>query len=292
MSVNLYPDMPMAEYLALDAISSSQVRAAANGPLHYLASKYGESEETAAMRFGTMAHTMILEPEKFAQEYVVFAHTTSKVKKAENGGCKELWDDAKAASAESGKAIVEADDYQRLCLMADAVKAHPAANKVLSGECLIETTITWEDDEFGLMKARPDIIHPNGLMIDLKTTKDASARGFGQSAARFQYPTQASHHRNGVHAALKAGLLPGLEIGMFPLASLIIAVESEANVWNPVPKRMDHAVAVYEIDEETLVGANLMARTNLADAIALQDTPLAYGDAILPLSLPSWWTAS
>lgn len=68
--------MPDSEYREIPAISGTDVRTfVVEGPKTYNYFKTGllETEETTALILGTAIHCAILEPEKFAQEYTVYA---------------------------------------------------------------------------------------------------------------------------------------------------------------------------------------------------------------------------
>jgi len=285
-------ELPFADYLRNEAISSTQVRAAMTSPLHFLAKRKGPSESTEAMQFGTMVHTMVIEPHKFDDEYIVFLHEGDKRKKSENGGCIEAWKAAKAELAETGKLLVDKEQYDRLLCIRESVLRHPIVQKMLAQKHIIEPTFVWHD---GLMKAkckaRPDILTESGIMADLKTTRDASPRGFGRSAATFGYDVQADHHGKGALIAANAGLLKE-DLPNFPttLSNVIIAVESEANVWNEEEGRMDHAVVVYEMAPEDVASAGIAGLLAVREALDAPDmTPAeVYGEGIQRLQLPEW----
>jgi exodeoxyribonuclease VIII len=132
------------------------------------------------MQFGTAAHTAVLEPEK-----LVCAPKCDKRTKAG----KEAADIF--ASLWEGKdvVIVDPDTYNTVRAIAESVRRHPVAARILAqGEA--------EMSAFGLVddvrcKARPDWW--SGVMrivADLKTTNDASPAGVARSVANFRYHVQ------------------------------------------------------------------------------------------------------
>ena len=68
------PDLPIEEYLAIPAMSSSGLQQFRRSPAHYHWSRANPVAETDAMRFGTAVHTAILEPGLFDATYVTMGH--------------------------------------------------------------------------------------------------------------------------------------------------------------------------------------------------------------------------
>ena len=100
--------------------------------------------------------------------------------------------------------------------------------------------------------------------MDLKTTTDASPKGFAKSVASFRYHVQAAHY-------LAAGLFDKF---------IFIAVEKEA----------PYAVACYELDADALTeGQRLRGRDlqRIANCRAMAAWP-GYGDELQTISLPGW----
>lgn len=155
-------------------------------------------EDTPAMILGRAGHSYVLEPEVFHQEFVV----TPNVDKRTKGG-KEEWAQFQAANA--GKDLITADDMVIIEGMRSAVLAHPFAAELLK-HGVSEQTVIWEDLGTGIMcKCRPDRIPSGGkgVLVDLKTTADASERGFTNSIVKFGYDLQAAFYLDGVNMATR-----------------------------------------------------------------------------------------
>jgi exodeoxyribonuclease VIII len=108
------------------------------------------------------------------------------------------------------------------------------------------------------------------LLVDLKTTEDASPRGFAKSIAQWRYQVQAAWYMDGVEQAT----------GTRPEQFLFVCVE----------KKAPYAVAVYAADAEMIAaGAQTAARDLdvLATCKAANAWP-GYSDQIEPISLPPW----
>lgn len=69
-----------------------------------------------------------------------------------------------------------------------------------------QKTFVWKDEETGILcKSRPDISKQRkNVLLDVKTTRDASPQGFAKEAANHDYPLQAIMQIDGV---LKSGFL-------------------------------------------------------------------------------------
>jgi exodeoxyribonuclease VIII len=111
-------------------------------------------------------------------------------------------------------------------------------------------------------------------MVDLKTTRDASPRGFMRSIADYRYHVQAAWYLNGVEQAT----------GKRPDQFIFICVESTA----------PYVVAVYAADEVMTDRGYEQAMKDLgklAECRAADSWP-SYSDQIETISLPGWMTGA
>lgn len=137
---------------------------------HYLAHGI---EPTKAMDFGSAVGLLVCEPHRFGSEVVLQpAFAGERAPEVFRGaGSKERiqqWKDANA-----GKLWLSEDDWDTAHAIAAAVKASPAAQRVLDSPHLkTEQSFFWRDQATGLMcKARPDWWRPDvGMTADFKTT--------------------------------------------------------------------------------------------------------------------------
>jgi hypothetical protein len=246
-----------ADYHADPAVSASHLHAIARSPQHYwsrfLAPDRPVVEPTAAMRFGSLAHCAVLEPDELLQRYGVAADRRTKAGKEQ----------AEQMAAAGIEAVSEGDMTMALSIAA-AVREHPYAGALLA-DGKAEQSFWWDDLPTGLRcKCRPDWYFGT-TVVDLKTTTDASPAGFAKSVATFRYHVQASHYLSGLHGAERF---------------LFIAVE----------KTHPYAVAVYELDAEALAIGDQLRRRDLqliADCRATGEWP-GYSSTCETLSLPKW----
>lgn len=208
----------------------------------------------------------VLEPERFAYEYAQAPNVarTTKAGKAE-------WE----AAAAEGKQLLKADDWTSIQAIRQAIAAHPMASKILDTPGRSERSLFGTCPRTGLeLKCRPDYLTDSNWIVDLKTTKDASARSFQKSAAVYRYHVQAAHYLTVCELALKER----------PKGFLFIAVESS----------YPYAVQVFEASQSFVqVGAaeatrNLDALAHALDVYPTNEPWPSYSDDIVRLDPPTW----
>jgi exodeoxyribonuclease VIII len=245
-----------ADYHADPAISASQLKTVMQSPYHFW-SRYLDPDRvamvpTAAMRFGSLAHCAVLEPDELSKRYQLAPDRRTK--------------EGKAAVVEMAAAGIEAVSEADMVLavnMAIAVHGHPTAGALLqSGQA--EQSFWWDDIPTGLRcKCRPDWFDGTTI-VDLKTCQDASPTGFAKAVANFGYSIQAAHYLAGTLAT----------------RFIFVAVEKTA----------PYAIGVYQLNTEALIHGSI-ARHNalqrIQDARAINEWP-GYTDGIHTLQLPGW----
>jgi len=182
-------------YRAKTGLNKSSIEKLLDCPLAYKLSLEEEQEPTPAMAFGTLVHSMILEPGTVPALYhVMQASATTKAGKAE-----------KAQAVEQGKTIVSASDWERAKAMQARVQAHPAASWLLGLPGKSEVSMYWEmpteDGRTRQCKGRADRIAQVGggeVIIDLKThSGTVSPTELERIVAKFGYHRQAAWYCDG-----------------------------------------------------------------------------------------------
>lgn len=258
----LHTDVLAAEYheRILGVVNKGALDAIARTPAHYRAWLVEEAQgETPALRFGRALHCAALEPDVFAQQWALrpdFGDLRTKAGKES----RDEW-----IAEHVGVETLDADEWQRIEAMQSALRAHPIAGRVLQRGAS-EVTAIWQNGDTGLLcKARFDYWRQDlGLIIDLKTTEDASPAAFARSVANYRYAVQQAHY------------CAGASVDKF----LFVAVE----------KSPPHAVAVYQLDRDSARrGEELRARDmdTLSRCIERDDWP-SYPADVTTLSLPAW----
>lgn len=259
--MQLIKDLPASEYHKIRALSASSAKLLLRSPAHYLAAMESPREPSAAMRLGTLCHTLVFEPEKFSEEFAV----APRVDKRTKVGKEAL---ANFEEDNGGKLVIDEFQYEKAQAIAAAALAHPMVAEYMKGGDA-ETTMLWE--QYGVnCKARVDYLCGD-VIFDLKTCKDASPGGFSQQIGTFQYHLQAAHYANGFEA------ITGKRLNRF----IFIAVETEA----------PYSTGVYEIDRPAFQSGDTLMR-KAAEAFkqaSQQKQPVArYSDDIVRLTVPGW----
>lgn len=166
-----------ADYHAAEGISKSGLDLIARSPAHY---RYAPRREpTPAMFLGTATHCAILEPERYASEYVI-------LKDAPDRRSSVYKDAVKERGAEFVLLQKEAD---QIAGMVEAVRANPYAAALLSAG-VAEASLFAKDPVTGVtVRARFDWL-ADRRPVDLKTTADASDEAFGKSIWNYRYHVQ------------------------------------------------------------------------------------------------------
>jgi exodeoxyribonuclease VIII len=258
-------EMSNAEYHAHKAISKSKLDAARKSGRHLYDMLYGPPRDsTAAFDMGTVLHASAL-PGENADDIAVRMPA----------GMKKTTKEGKAFVAEhKGKIILNPSDAYVVDQMMLSLREHPFSAGLVNGDLKgkAEQSFFCTDSETGLeLKARPDFILDDcSLILDLKTTVDASPKGFQRSVANYRYYCQASHYLDVVEGAT----------GTRPQAFLFIAVE----------KTRPFSTAVYMADQPMIDFGKQQARedlNNIAQWIADNKFP-GYSERVEEISLPKW----
>ena len=225
--------------------------------------RHGDNDQTPPMALGDLVHCAILEPGAMSQRFHV-----SKLRVLSEHHTAYRNDVVRAM----GRKLVKQADWDRAMRMRDSVMRHPAARELLTDELIIERTAVWDDPDTGVrLRARPDGISPrHGVMVDLKSARDAGPQGFGKAALEYRYHWQPPIYTDGMRYADQ----------WLAKAFIFIVVE-------PDPP---HLPAVYELSARDLQrGRDAVQNTLRAYARSLaRDTWPGHSPAIETLTLPNY----
>ncbi len=226
---------------------------------------YGaRSAPTPAMNQGSAVHARIGEPETFDKDFAIKPEGL-------NLGTKEgkLW-----KQENTGKIIIDHAFGESLQEIEKAFLESPG-RKYYEMEGETEFSFVWDQRDgcrSGVpCKCRPDWISADQkIIVDLKTTQDASKRGFQRSIGTYGYHIQAAWYCMGVEAVT----------GVKPEEFIFIAIEKTA----------PYGIGVYKADQEMLD----IGREKCQEALALiatcedlQQWP-DYSPGVELISLPPW----
>ena len=191
MNPGIYDHLTNAEYHASPGVSKSGLDKVDESPADYYARYIQGIDDppTAAMILGTRVHLAILEPEQFAESYVVGPNHRRGTK---------AWDAFETANP--GREIIKQEEYDQVRHMRDAVLSHPTASKLLNTGRR-EHSVFWIDAETNVLcRCRPDNWRHDGIVVDLKTAASAKEWDFQKDIANRRYHVQSAFYLDGVQA--------------------------------------------------------------------------------------------
>ena len=184
MTVTITKNLPYSEYEKLPGLRASDMKTLLKSPrAYYNAKTLGiKKDASKSMNLGSAAHTAILEPEKFADEIVVFDGAVRRGKE---------WDKFKAEH--EGKLILNANEFDSVAEMAKAVNRNVDAMALI---CKGDAEVTLEFEFMGRkFKSRLDWLD-GYIIVDLNTTRNIGAYDFKRDVFNFGYNVQFAiyHH--------------------------------------------------------------------------------------------------
>lgn len=261
MEPGIYPHLSNEEYHASNGVSRSGISLLLKCPELY--HKRVQKEATPSMMLGSALHTAILEQSKFSMEYVV----APMIDKRSKSG-KDEW--IKFQSINEGKTVLSRDDYDRVMRMQNAVSMHPVAGEIFDYPGQAEVSFYAEHEYTKeLCKVRPDWIQSN-ILVDLKSTSDASPEAFSRSCYNFDY-----HIQSGMY--LKVCRDAGMPVDTF----LFVCVENKE----------PYSVAVYVASRDMIELGEQRFHQGMSVYKECKDSGIwpGYGnDKILTIDLPAW----
>ncbi len=248
-------------------VSRSDLLVVKRSVRHYLEGKKSVSNsETPALIFGKAFHCALLTPDQFDKYFCPEFEGPAALSKRtkEYQSLKEAY-----GNQNIGRHQLDAETMLRLKTMVDACKEHPVVAQLLKlGEH--ENVFFWEDEGV-LCRAKIDTWVPSkGLVVDFKTTTDASLNSFRKSIANYYYDMQGAFYVDGVSA------YAGAQIENY----LIVAVESQP----------PHEIAVYHLLSPDLEVGRELYKTflrKLKNANA-EGEHLGYPKEIQAINLPAF----
>ncbi len=251
------------DYHSSMGVSRSALMEFKRSPFHYwhkhLSGNHDNSHSTSAMDLGNLIHTMVLESHKFDEEFVIrpdLDRRTNAGKFAYNQFTSTL----------AGRTPIVAEQLAQATCIKQAVEDNEIASSLLA-DCLIEKSIYFTHVNTGIQcKVRPDA-WSGSIVIDLKTTQDASYRNFQSSAFKYGYFLQA---------------------GMIYRALQSLDIQMEKFVILAVEKDTPYATALYVLDDEAIdFGCNQFdtLMQTYAQCLELDKWP---GYGIQSLSVPGY----
>ena len=254
-----YTDVPNEVYHSLSGISKSGLDLINRSPAHY-AHRVARAP-SRNMEMGTAIHTALLEPERFATDYMLLR----EVKDRRASAYKEA---VKVYGSERTLTGPEAD---RVAGMQEAVYANLHARKLLESDGWRELSGMANDPEMGATcRHRFDLLTADGIAVDVKKTQDARPEAFQRSVYNYRYHVQAAFYADQHY------WITGKPLKAFAF----LAIEED----------MPHGCKVYILDDDAMALGRATYQADLARyarCITDNDWP-AYDSRPETLSLPAW----
>lgn len=227
----IYKNLSIDDYHSSVGISRSALLLLRRSPLHFWDKYLNPLKELNIEKkeyiFGNAFHTFILENETFNDRYAILPDNLDK--RTKKG--KELYEDF--LNHNKNKLHVSRDEYQTILNMSRQINNSSLSRDLVNGDHIkIENSIYWHNNKYNILcKARPDCLH-SSLVVDLKTTHDASPSSFKRQIYEYGYHIQAAMIQDGVYN------LTGKNITDF----VFLAVE----------KTRPFAIGIYTLSDEAL----------------------------------------
>lgn len=258
-----YDNITLSQYHKMPAYSKSALDKINQSMAHYFEAITSPKEQTPQMLLGSAFHCRTLTPDIYMKEYVVAPECDKRTKIG-----KETY--AEFEELNAGKTILSFAQAATAECMAKAVLEHPIASRLLTdGDA--EHSFFWTDPRTGLpCKARPDYLRRDGIIIDLKSTADASYYEFQRTIVNFRYHVQGAFFGDGVTSVT----------GEKRFSFILIAVESSA----------PYAVAIYRIDDDGINIGRTAYGLDLDKVVAYEKDKswAGYTMQIQEMILPPW----
>jgi len=261
--MSLISGMSNEDYHSTTDLSSSGLKLIDQSPAHYKCNKDNPKPPTHAMQIGTAFHSILLEPDTI-NDVIAIAPDVNRRTKA---GKAEY---AAFEAGLGGRIALKNDEHLRLIAMKDAAYNHSEARRWLETNGEVELSCFWTDRRGFGSKCRPDKLTNSGVVVDLKSTEDASPRGFAKSCAKYKYHWQAAFYLDGLT----------VETGYKHQDFILIAVE----------KNPPYGVGVYLMPQVyiDIAAQQIEPILDLYSKCTKYDTWPCYSDDLEPLELPVW----
>jgi exodeoxyribonuclease VIII len=192
----LYLDLSNKEYHTGPGISKSGLDLIAANPSAFKWQKNApvDKDKLAALDMGTALHCIMLEPEEFADRFII-APEFNRRTTAGKADKKEFL----ANCANTSKTVMTAEEGKALDIMRDSAMAHPTVRWLFEQEGNNEVSIFWEDDETAeLCRVRPDrMLKDQPVIVDVKKVADMDR--FDRHVEEFRYHVQDAMYCEGYY---------------------------------------------------------------------------------------------
>jgi len=184
-------------YDSMQALNFSGCKELLKSPAHYQAYLNTPREETKALKVGKYVHALVLEPDKAVTDFAVLPE-----------GIDRRTKDGKATY----EAFIASAEGKTVLSLEEATTAERTARTMMLIKNRLNVTFEFTELMFTTfvngvpVKCAVDAVGSDGYLYDLKSSEDASPRGFLKSCYAYSYPLQAHIYRSTFEAAFSRRL--------------------------------------------------------------------------------------
>lgn len=256
------------DYFESEGVSNSDLKEFSVTPKHYKDYRYFRDEkETAAQKFGKLAHIAILEPERYLSSFYV-----------KPVGMRFSTKDGKEWQAcHSDRMIITKTEAKQIARMQESVLSKSSLVSIIYSEgALYEAAIYANDSKTGLLKrGKCDMITKDASgqvwIVDLKTSRHrVGYKDYQKTISDLDYHRQAAFYIDLVR-----------DLGLH---------DNPRFIWIAAEKAWPHGSAPYECDADSLALGKEENNRYLKHFKYCQDSNHwpEYPDEILPIRLPNY----
>lgn len=195
-NAELFPDMTIEAYHARRDVISKSMLCEMDCPAKFkwkYIDQAAEPVDSDVLNIGNAVHTLALEPSLFEARFYVISEGVKR-----DGRTDKYKAEIEAAA---GRKMITAKDFKDIQGMAASLAMNKWALALLSRPGKIEPSIFWTDAETGIrLRARPDFMGDDGLIVDLKTGYSAEPKAFHRCAFDKHYDMSAAMTSAAFHA--------------------------------------------------------------------------------------------
>lgn len=175
-----------SEYFKEAGYNFSTMKELLKSPLAFWYNLENPKEPTASMKLGTAVHCWLLEPLRFANNFISAPNLDKRTKEY-----KEF------ALENTDKFIYDAKEVEPIFQAIERSKGNfPGLDFILNAKTINEYCIFWDN-----YKCKIDAFEANtGTLIDVKTTSETDPAQFLKTIRKNAYHLQLAHYRNGLRA--------------------------------------------------------------------------------------------
>jgi hypothetical protein len=268
----IYPGLSYAEYDQIRGLNWSVLRRFKKSAAHARAEQLAPPEPSDDMNFGQAFHTLVLEPSKFEERYVLVPEDAPARRSKVD---KEWW--AVFEEANKGRERIRQEELAELQTMVNGLYANRRAQELLTDpRALREVVVVWDwsDGKTTVRcKGRIDLVsrwQGVSIVADVKTSRDAGPWSFGKDLDSYDWAGQIVWYTDGLQTVRP--MQGGERIPYF------LVVEKEAPFCG----------VVYELGQASREAARAQARRLIGRYVEAERTGLwpGYPDGVI--ELPSY----